>query len=154
MDGPFRLFGRHVTGRAEVRSAASLTTTPEMFRQTEVGDLWRSEQADRTPRIPRRRTRHRDAEGSQQDVGGLEVPVNDPVFVRVLDGTCQCLDEAGGELGRLWSAVDVIGQVAATDQFGSKERLGVILADIPLTSNSANRLSTDISFMLLWPIYP
>src|SRR5215471_13819357 len=75
---PFRLFRGHVAGRAEnPASGRQIESVVKLLGQAEVGYLG-------------------SAIGAEQDVGRLQVAVDDVVSVRVVDGQRQGVHETGG----------------------------------------------------------
>ena len=68
--------------------------------------------------------------GSQQDVGGLKITMDDAIGVRCLDGPRQHFDKLCRQTRRLWRALEVLGQVAAGDVLQDKIRAARDFADI------------------------
>ncbi len=103
------LLGRHVVRRAHQRSAFGVTG---VFRQSlcqaKVGDL-------------------RNAIDREEDVGGLQVPVDDAVVMGVLHGLGQGLDQVGGIARRLGFAVDLGIQAAPAHEFQGEIRQTLVL---------------------------
>ena len=106
-----RLFGGHVTGRADDGfGTGQARVLIERLGQSEVRDLG-------------------DAVRSHQDVGRLEVAVNDPLAVRLLNRSREDFDQLGGPERRPWVAVDLRVEVAALDVFELDVGTVLVVAD-------------------------
>jgi hypothetical protein len=116
---PFGLFGGQVIGRAEhlagecqVRGRSSgLRSRIQPLGQPEVGDA-------------------RLAEGVDEDVGRLEVAVQNAPLVRVVDSLRDSLEVGGSAPGRQGPVADELREVLALDEVHREERLAVVLADV------------------------
>jgi hypothetical protein len=98
------LLGRHVAWRSHWGAAlGQLRAANEAPGQPEIGNLGR-------------------AVASQQDVGRLQVAMNDPALVRHLHGLGQRGQERGRLAGRLGRARQLLGQAAPLDKLHGKVR--------------------------------
>jgi hypothetical protein len=69
-----------------------------------------------------------------QDVGGLQVPVNDPLLVRVLDRVAHGHEQPQPRLGAQLVLVAVLGELDPLDQFHDE------IGPARLSDDEANRL--------------
>src|SRR5438105_3214598 len=90
-----RLLGTHVSGRAGEPRPATDGCLPE--RQSEISDI-------------------RLAGGVQQDVARLDVAMDQPLTVRVMEGVGQGRDQTGCFRGGRASALDLLSQRAPLDE--------------------------------------
>ncbi len=110
--GPARLLGGHVAGRAEDRPAARLGRVGlQPLDQPEVGDLGRP--------VAR-----------EQDVGRLDVAVDDPAAVGHVHGPGQRLDDPGRVLDGLRLGGDPLRQAAPIEELQREIGQAVVLADL------------------------
>ncbi len=105
------LLGRHVRRRPHDGARGRLANVVELLGQTEVGDFGR-------------------AVLRQQDVGRLQVAVNDAFVVRCLHGAGQRLQQACGLPCRQRGAVELPVQAAAGTELQGEEGPAVVLADL------------------------
>ncbi len=106
------LLGSHVARRADGDAAERQPAAGfQPSRQAEIRDLGR-------------------AVGGEQDVGRLEVAVDDPALVGGLDGLGYRGHQGGGLAGRLRRARHHLGQAAALDEFHGEVRPAVQVADL------------------------
>ena len=113
-----RLFGGHVAGRAEDEAGGGLDAFAAPLGEAEVGDLGRA--------FPEGRV----GGPCQQDVGGLQVAVDDALPVGGVHAPRQVRDQPG-RLARRQRVgpAQALGQAAARDEFQREERPAVGLAD-------------------------
>ena len=106
------LLGGHVIGRTDDGSATGLIrVVPDAFGQAEVGDLGTTV-------------------GGQEDVGRLEVAVDDPLHMGGVDGAGEDADGPRGLSDVLRPAIDVGGETASVDEFEGEVREAADLADV------------------------
>ena len=108
----FSLFGGHVARRPHRDAGpgeAGLAFHPS--GQPEVADLG-------------------GAIGGEEDVGRFQVAMHDPAPVGRLDGLGQGAQQRGGLAGRQRIARQLLGQVAALDEFHREVRLAVVVAHV------------------------
>ena len=109
---PLGLLRRHVAGRAEDRlGPGQVAVGVEDLGQAEVGDLGRSV-------------------GVEQDIGRLEVAVDDPLVVGLGDRAGQDLDQPGGLRGGPRRAVQLPVEAAARQVLQLEEGQAARLADM------------------------
>ena len=109
---PAGLLGGHVAGRAHDLAGLGLPAVRlESLGEAEVGDLGR-------------------AVRGKEDVGRLEVAVDDSGVVCDLNGPGQSDQKLGGIPARLWSACEAVLQRATLEQLQGNEWFAVGLADL------------------------
>ena len=112
LDLPLGLLGRHVAGRAQDRARLGLPGVVfEPLHQPEVADLGL-------------------AACGQEDVGRLQIAMDDAAAVGVFHAVGQRSHQPGRLARRLRRAVDLLGQAAAGDVFEREEGLAVVFADL------------------------
>ena len=133
-----RLLGCHVTGGAEDRAGARLAgIVVHLLGQAEIRDLGHGVpgpvvrgQGGVRIELPAPDHRRLAVHLGQQDVGRLEVAMDDPPIVGHRHGARQGLDELGGRPGTRRALADPLVETASVDQLQREERQAVVLAGL------------------------
>jgi hypothetical protein len=122
------LLGRHVAGRANDAAGAGGAVLVELLSQAEIGDLGDEIPPGFTSGSGRYRAGQCGA--GQQHIGGLEVAVDDPRFVRGVHGTGQRLHQTGSlyRLERMFAELGI--ERATRAELQGHVRPAVVFADL------------------------
>jgi hypothetical protein len=124
------LLGRHVAGRANDTAGAGGAVLVELLSQAEIGDLGDEIPPGFTSGSGRYRAGQCGA--GQQHIGGLEVAVDDPRFVRGVHGTGQRLHQTGSlhRLERMFAELGI--ERATRAELQGHVRPAVVFADLKI----------------------